>query len=614
MQTIILGLDAFDPAMFERLANQGRMPNLTRYVEAGAYSRLRVPDPPQSEVSWTSIATGLNPGDHGIFDFVHRDPENYAPYVSLLPTERKWGATRFRAPSTARTLFDQAVTQGYPASTLWWPATFPAQQGSPVRTIPGLGTPDVQGKLGVGTLYSDDRALGSELDKVAFRALEPAGRLRFRGRLEGPASKKGGSSQPASLDFVLELKDGKDAELSVGTLRVALREGEWSPIVELQFRMGWAFTFHALAQAILVQRRPSVRLYFLPLQLHPLHSPWPYATPGDFVRETWRQAGPFLTVGWPQDTTGLEEGCITDDQFLELCGSIQTTRERAFLHHVEKFQEGVLAVVLDSLDRVQHMFWRDRPDVIEGWYERLDAFVGKVELERKKAGGGSGQFLVLSDHGFTDFGFKVHLNRWLIDHGYMRPGDQGSVDGPGGLRAISWPQTQAYALGLNSVYLNLRGREREGCVDRERQEVLLQELKRSLEAWRGPDGRPVVARAMPRAEALEGSLADYGPDLIVGYSPGYRASAETGLSQWGAAPIVPNRDHWGADHCILAESVPGVLFAQHGIGDVRQPSYRDIPWLAIGRSPEQRTTAVPLPTPEEDMETVEERLRGLGYL
>ena len=88
MHTLILGLDAFDATTFEQLSEQGKLPNLTEYVEAGRYARFEVANPPQSEVSWTSIATGLNPGGHGLFDFVYRDPATYHIGVSLLPTRR----------------------------------------------------------------------------------------------------------------------------------------------------------------------------------------------------------------------------------------------------------------------------------------------------------------------------------------------------------------------------------------------------------------------------------------------------------------------------------------------------------------------------------------------
>ena len=85
MRCLLLGFDAFDPVTFERLNDLGQMPNLAKYVERRQYNHLQVSNPPQSEVSWTSIASGLNPGGHGLFDFVHRNPSTYSIYVSLLP-------------------------------------------------------------------------------------------------------------------------------------------------------------------------------------------------------------------------------------------------------------------------------------------------------------------------------------------------------------------------------------------------------------------------------------------------------------------------------------------------------------------------------------------------
>src|SRR5690554_622011 len=104
MHTLILGLDAFDPHIFERLHEQGRLPTLGKYVGSGGYARFGVSNPPQSEVSWTSIATGLNPGGHGLFDFVHRDPATYRVHASLLPTKKGLAGTQFVRPYNARTL------------------------------------------------------------------------------------------------------------------------------------------------------------------------------------------------------------------------------------------------------------------------------------------------------------------------------------------------------------------------------------------------------------------------------------------------------------------------------------------------------------------------------
>jgi hypothetical protein len=371
----------------------------------------------------------------------------------------------------------------------------------------------------------------------------------------------------------------------------------------------------ALTRFILTEVKPEPSLYALPLQIHPLHTPWRYATPRGFVRKTWQACGPFLTLGWPQDTTALEEGYINDDQFLNLCDSVLSDRERVLTHQIESFNEGILACVFDTLDRVQHMFWHDRPDIIEGWYEKCDALVGRIEERLRHQGlKDNTQLVIVSDHGFTRFDHKVHLNRWLIERGYLVPQENG-IGESGELQQADWTKSQAYAIGLNSIYLNLVGREGQGIVLQDERNAILDKLCNELSQWRGPDGSPVVGRAYKNSEAFDGPLVEYGPDIVVGFSPGYRASQKTGLGAWEKEIIEPNRDHWGADHCIDANSVPGVVFSNRDLTNFPNPSYRDIPALTIGAAPDAGGSAPPPPPMSgEDEKIIEERLRSLGYL
>lgn len=607
MQTLILGFDAFDPARFERLSEAGKLTNLTRYVESGGYARLAVATPPQTEVSWTSIATGLNPGGHGIFDFVHRDPATYTPYVSLLPTKRGLFGTQFVPPFKAHTIFDKVAEQGFPATAFWWPATFPARPESLASTMPGLGTPDIRGRIGVGTLFSTDKELDKEKKKTPVEVLTRRGRGRFTGLFRGPASKK----RESTADLQIDLIDDDSARLTIGKQTVELKKGVWSPILEIPFRVGRFLSTRALTRVILTQIQPDVALYALPLQIHPLHSLWRYAVPRSFVKQTWTECGPFLTLGWPQDTTALEEQCITDEQFLDLCESIFAIRKGVWAYHLERFHEGILASIFDSLDRVQHMFWRDRPDIVDDWYVKLDGFVGSVEQHLAKQGNGQAKVFILSDHGFSNFDHRVHLNRWLVDRGYLVSKTEVEL---GKLQDVEWSQSQAYAVGLNSLYLNLAGREGQGSVQQDQQETLLEKLRGELQSWQGPDGHSVIRQVWRRDEVFTGAFAEYGPDLVIGYSPGYRASAETGLGKWEKDALEPNHDHWGADHCIDPQVVPGVLFTNQKLDGYSSPSYRDIPALTIGKELDQNDIAPLSPFSDEDREIIEERLEGLGYL
>ena len=612
MRVLILGFDAFDPVTFERLSEQGRLPNLTRWVEQGNYARFAVSNPPQTEVSWTSIATGSDPGGHGVFDFIHRDPLTYTPYLSLLPTKGGRLGVQFVPPYQTRTIFEEATRQGFPATLLWWPATFPARPELPVRTLPGLGTPDILGRWGVGTLLSCEDLSDDEEHKTALERFERRGGNRYAGALRGPIRKRGTGSEQSVIELELEITSEKSARLQLGKGTVELVEGQWSPILEVTFRMGRFLRVRAITRVILTQVQPEPKLYVSPLQIHPLHSPWRYATPPSFVKQMWRMFGPFLTLGWPQDTTALDEGCITDDQFLALCESILSAREQVLLHQLKHFSEGILASVFDSLDRVQHMFRRDRPDIVDEWYIKLDVLVGKVEQQLAGRGASPPKMIIVSDHGFSGFDYKVHLNRWLIERGYLSAG--AGNGGPGSLHDVDWSESQAYAVGLNSLYLNLAGREGKGSVQEGQRLPLIERIRDDLLGWHGPNGQPVVHSVSSQEEAFHGPFASLGPDLVVGFSPGYRASAETGLGQWKETTIEPNADHWGADHCVHPQAVPGVLFCNQGLDGFSSPSYRDFPPLTIGTDLEPGGAAPPPTFSEEDEEVIEERLRGLGYL
>lgn len=605
MKTLILGFDSFDPAVFEEMAGKNQLPNFEKFIQQGGYSRLEVCSPPQTEVSWTSMATGADPGGHGIFDFVHRDPVTYTPFVSILPMRKSALGEQFVPPYTAKTFFEEAADMGYPATALWWPAMFPARPDLPVNTLPGLGTPDIRGQLGVGTLFSTE---DEGKKKTMVVRLESAGKDRFTASLPGPQTQSRSGPQTLSLPINLDVIDEKSARLIVDKQQVDLRVGEWSDIVELRFKAGMLFTIHAITRFIATSLRGVVRVYALPLQIHPLHSTWHYASSASFSKKLWKEVGPYLTLGWPQDTTGLEDGCISDDQFLDLCRMIFERRIQILYHLMNEFREGVLASIFDDLDRIQHMFFHNRMDVVKDWYKRLDRFVGEVN-NKVEAWSGKYRYLIMSDHGFSDFRSKVHLNRWLLENELLS-----MQNGGDDLSGVDWKKTRAYAVGLNSIYLNLSGREGQGIVQLDELEELLTSIKEKLLDWKDANGNPVIHRIRPKHEVYSGPYTRFGPDLVVGYAPGYRASADTGLGKIPAATMEPNIDHWGADHCMDSDVVPGVIFANRDLRDFGTITFRDVPFLAIGKHLEQSNIKPPSQAVGEGQKDLEERLKGLGYL
>jgi predicted AlkP superfamily phosphohydrolase/phosphomutase len=605
MKTLILGFDSFDPTVFEELAGRNQLPNLEKLSQGGGYSKLEVCSPPQTEVSWTSIATGVDPGGHGIFDFVHRDPASYTPYVSILPMRKSAVGEQFIPPYTTKTFFEEAADMGYPATVLWWPALFPARPSVPINTLPGLGTPDIRGQLGVGTLFTTE---DETLKKTTVVKLSMSGKDCFTASLPGPQTQGREGPRTISIPIGLDILDQNSAKLTIDGHQVDLRLGRWSDIIELRFKAGLLFNAHAITRFIATSLRDVIRVYALPLQIHPLHSPWHYASSSSFSKKLWKEVGPYLTLGWPQDTTGLEEGCINDDQFLDLCQFIFDRRIQILQYLMDDFKEGVLASIFDDLDRVQHMFFHSQMGVVQDWYRRLDRFVGDM-TSRVQEWNGKNRYLILSDHGFSDFRKKVHLNRWLLDNGYLSRKTDGDD-----LTSVDWSKTTAYAVGLNSIYLNIAGREGQGIVTPEGVENLLSELKTKLLDWKDADQSLIMQKIRLKHETYSGPYTRLGPDLIVGYAPGYRASAETGLGKVPSISLEANTDHWGADHCMDSDVVPGVVFANRDLRDFGTISFRDIPFLAIGKHLEGSNIPPPSQALGRGQKDLEDRLKGLGYL
>src|SRR4051794_26151154 len=76
---VILGLDGLDPAIVGALLDAGELPHLARLLAAGGYSPIATTCPAQPPVAWSTVAPGVTPGGHGIFDFVDRAPATYPP-------------------------------------------------------------------------------------------------------------------------------------------------------------------------------------------------------------------------------------------------------------------------------------------------------------------------------------------------------------------------------------------------------------------------------------------------------------------------------------------------------------------------------------------------------
>ena len=77
---VIIGLDGMPYGLIKDLAENGTMPNMKALIEEGAFRQMASSIPEISSVAWSSIITGKNPGEHGIFGFTDLMPNSYSMY------------------------------------------------------------------------------------------------------------------------------------------------------------------------------------------------------------------------------------------------------------------------------------------------------------------------------------------------------------------------------------------------------------------------------------------------------------------------------------------------------------------------------------------------------
>jgi predicted AlkP superfamily phosphohydrolase/phosphomutase len=379
----------------------------------------------------------------------------------------------------------------------------------------------------------------------------------------------------------------KRAQFSVDSQKFTLKVGEYSEWIPVKFQAGIAFSAHGICRFQLKEISPEVEVYVTPVNIDPGRPDLPISHPVTYSIYLAKLFGPYATLGLAEDTWALNEHVLGDDTFLAQCYANHEDRERMLFDALEKTRQGLCVCVFDTTDRVQHMFWRylekdhpaardvplnQRPNVIEDLYIRVDELVGRVmkEIDEKTL------LMVVSDHGFKSFSRCVNLNAWLQQNGYLalKPGKVESGDW---FEDVDWSRTRAYTMGLNGLYLNLKGREREGIVEQGAQsKTLKEELRRKLDGLVDPaSGRAGITGVFDCDSVYAGPYVDNAPDLIVGYGDGFRASWDSVMGKVTGVVFEDNLKAWSGDHCIDSRLVPGVLFCNRKIAE-EKPAIVDV--------------------------------------
>jgi predicted AlkP superfamily phosphohydrolase/phosphomutase len=487
-----------------------------------------------------------------------------------------------------------------PATVIRFPVTFPPETFRDGRLLSGLGVPDLSGRIGKPAYYTSDPFFapreGNDFSIELVRLESNVGRQATR--LVGPPGRAFGKKGSIELPMTLSVSAARDRlTVEAGGSRFDLASGGWSDWVSLPFRVNPLVTVHGYARFLAESVSPEIALYVSPIQFDPEHLPPGFAisSPSGYAKELVRRFGRYKTMGWAIDTWSIQSGTLSEPAFLDDVAAT-VAHERKMLAALVAEKRRLLVHYFEFPDRVGHVFWRFRDpkhpaydaalaakygDAVEKSYETMDAIVG----ETAHALPADAALLVLSDHGFATWRRSVNYDSWLVEKGYLvlkgnaqRQNLEALFSRGAFWEAVDWSKSRAYAMGLGDVYVNLRGREKNGIVEPGAEyDALRAEITRGLLELTDPTtGERAVSRVFRREDVYKRYDPRLIPDLIVANRAGYRVSWQSSLGVPTGTIFEDNKDVWSGDHCSLdPDLVRGIFFASRPFSADRIPGITD---------------------------------------
>lgn len=552
-KVVILGLDGLSPHLLEKYWANGDLSNLKKLAEQGSYNRMKTTTPGVSPVAWSSFQTGVNPGKHGIFDFLTADRKRYLAVLSSVKTKTltKRNFLGFKKEEVSSTLLRMSKPfwsllgkYGIRSTILRVPITYPPEPLDG-RLLSGMCVPDLRGSQGSYTVLAPEGedarftgGIGSSL-----RQLE---KDRWVGSISGPDG-----CEPVDVLF----KQRKDSswEVRSGDEKIKVEAGKLSGWLTVCYKTGRT-KIKGIAR-FRITEGPVV--YCTALHVDPSSPVVPLSHPVHYSRYLAGAVGRFATLGLAEDTWALSNGHLDEKSFLDMAWAYYDERRRMFTNALTNGKDGLTVCVFDTSDRIQHMFWGqglEPGSVIHNMYLEMDKLVGETVKGMKK----NQRLIVMSDHGFTAFHTCIDFNRWLVDNGYMVL-NKGVETIDASYHGVNWSETRAYAMGLSGINLNMKGREGKGIVTKDEADSLKKEIREKLLQLKDGD-RNVIRSVKFAGDIYSGGYTGRSPDVIPGTESGYRADWGCVTGCVGRKAIYPNNRHWNGDHCHDSDLVKGVLF------------------------------------------------------
>jgi predicted AlkP superfamily phosphohydrolase/phosphomutase len=610
-KVIVIGVDGMDPLLSEKMMDAGELPNFDKLRKAGGYRRLGTTVPPLSPVAWASFIVGGNPGMHGIFDFIHRDPEKGCKVVDAMSRTIPGKAYaigrhvfQYKSPKIELSrqgvpFWDYLDKDGISSAVYLLPSNYPPSLStySNHRSLSGMGTPDLMGSLGTYQYFTETGFIvkikndDGIHDKIVFK--NDTAIVKMRGPIDSFLRK------PIATEVEFQVHRDKKAGTAVVEVQGStflLKQGHWSGWIKVEYTFSTppfvpVRKIYGICRFFLKEIKPVFRLYVSPINIDPSNPGVSISEPASFSRDLVKKLGSFATVGFQEAFKARNHNVLTDEEFADQADDVLEKRIKLLDYALDSYHDGMLFFYFSSTDMQSHFFWWDREGshpVRSSWntkkynnrikdlYMRFDNILADIQKQNNDA-----TIIIMSDHGFASYKRRFNLNTWLRANKYIPycttlfPKETAIANSDFGQVSVDWSKTKAYGLGLNGLYINLKGREEHGIVGEHEKDDLIDELVAKLEAIKDVDGTQVVKKAYRGDRVYSGPAMKYAPDIIVGLNRGYKITNESSSGIMTKDMLSDNKQAWSADHCYAAELIPGVLFSNKPIV-ANEPSLVDL--------------------------------------
>ena len=131
---LLIGFDGISPTFIEQLIGENLLPTFKKISEEGVSGSLMTTIPPVSAPAWSTIVTGMTPGNHGVFDFITPQKEGAGLKVKIHDSSSLRG----------KAVWDIAGLYGKKSVVINVPLTFPAY---PINGVMVSGFPSPLNRL-----------------------------------------------------------------------------------------------------------------------------------------------------------------------------------------------------------------------------------------------------------------------------------------------------------------------------------------------------------------------------------------------------------------------------------------------------------------------------------